>query len=87
MSTAFLTGPALGVAFVVWGFSTGAVIINFVVPLEHPSLGPSFAGAINGLLMAATFTGGFLSPIVGNTIAAKMSVISISFMIASPQAV
>ncbi len=72
MATAFLTGPALGAAFVIWGFSTGAVIINFVVPLEHPSLGPSFAGAINGLLMAATFTGGFLSPIVGNAIAAKV---------------
>lgn len=72
MATAFITGPALGVAFVIWGFSTGAVIICFVVPLEHPSLGPSFAGAINGLLMAATFTGGFLSPIAGNVIAAKM---------------
>ncbi len=72
MATAFLTGPALGVAFVIWGLSTGAVILNFVVPLEHPELGPSFAGAINGLLMAATFTGGFLSPIVGNAIAAKM---------------
>jgi MFS family permease len=72
MATAFLTGPALGAAFVIWGFSTGAVIINFVVPLEHPSLGPSLAGAINGLLMAATFAGGFLSPIIGNAIAAKM---------------
>lgn len=71
MSTAFLTGPALGLAFMVWGLSTGAVILCFVVPLEHPSLGPSFAGAVNGLLMAATFTGGFLSPILGNAVAAK----------------
>jgi MFS family permease len=71
MSTAFLTGPALGLAFAVWGFSTGAVILCYVVPLEHPSLGPSFAGAVNGLLMAATFTGGFISPILGNFIAQK----------------
>ena len=69
MSTAFLTGPALGLAFALWGFSTGAVILCYVVPLEHPSLGPSFAGAVNGLLMAATFTGGFVSPILGNVIA------------------
>lgn len=71
MSTAFLTGPALGLAFAVWGFSTGAVILCYVVPLEHPSLGPSFAGAVNGLLMAATFAGGFVSPILGNVIAEK----------------
>ncbi|HET7204662.1 MAG TPA: MFS transporter [Steroidobacteraceae bacterium] len=69
MSTAFLTGPALGLSFAIWGFSTGAVILCYVVPLEHPSLGPSLAGAVNGLLMAATFTGGFVSPIVGNVIA------------------
>jgi len=71
MSTAFLTGPALAVAFTIWGLSTGAVILCYVVPLEHPSLGPAFAGAVNGLLMAATFTGGFLSPILGNLVAAK----------------
>ena len=69
MATAFLTGPALGLAFAIWGFSSGAVILCYVVPLEHPSLGPSLAGAVNGLLMAATFTGGFVSPILGNVIA------------------
>jgi cyanate permease len=71
MSTAFLTGPALALAFALWGFSSGAVIICFVVPLEHPFLGASYAGAVNGLLMAAIFTGGFLSPIVGNSLAVK----------------
>lgn len=72
MATAFLTGPLLAAAFVVWGLSTGAVIICFVVPLEHPLLGPSLAGAINGILLASVFTGGFISPIVGNLIAEKM---------------
>ncbi len=71
MSTAFLTGPALAVAFVIWGFVTGGVILCFVVPLEHPSLGPSLAGAIMGLLMASGFLGGFFSPVVGNTIAER----------------
>ncbi|WP_319409433.1 MFS transporter [uncultured Desulfosarcina sp.] len=72
MATAFLTGPLLAAAFAIWGLSTGAVIICFVVPLEHPSLGPSLAGAINGILLASVFTGGFISPIVGNLIAEKM---------------
>lgn len=72
MATAFLTGPLLAAAFVIWGLSTGAVIICFVVPLEHPSLGPSLAGAINGILLASVFAGGFLSPIAGNFVAEKM---------------
>lgn len=56
----------------IWGLSTGAVIICFVVPLEHPSLGPSLAGAINGILLASVFAGGFLSPVAGNLVAEKM---------------
>ena len=72
MATAFVTGPGLAAAFVVWGLSTGAVILCFVVPLEHPSLGPSLAGATNGILLASVFAGGFLSPIAGNLVAEKM---------------
>ncbi len=71
ISTAFLTGPALAVAFIVWGFCTGGNILAYVMPLEHPRIGPSLAGAAIGFMLAIGFFGGFVSPIVGNAIAQK----------------
>lgn len=70
MATAFARGPFLVTAFFVWGFAAGGIVLSFVVPMEHPKVGPSLAGATIGLLMALGSAGGFVSPIVGNTIAA-----------------
>lgn len=71
MATAFVTGPALVMAFAVWGFTTGGVILSFVVPLEHPQVGPGLAGATLGLLMAMGSLGGSVGPVMGNAVAAQ----------------
>jgi nitrate/nitrite transporter NarK len=72
MATAFVTGPALAAAFIIWGASSGGIILAYVVPLEHPRIGPALAGGTIGLLVATGFTGGFVSPIMGNAIAERM---------------
>jgi len=71
MATAFVSGPALTAAFIVWGFATGGIVIIFVVPLEHPRIGTELAGVATGLITALGFTGGFASPIIGNFIVEK----------------
>lgn len=71
MATAFASGPALTLAFVVWGITSGGIVLTFVVPLEDPRIGVNLAGGTIGLVATLGFAGGFVSPIVGNFIAEK----------------
>ena len=67
--TAFATGGHLALAHIIWGFTGGAATLIFVVPLEHPSIGPTLAGSATGLVIAMGNIGGFASPMIGNAIA------------------
>jgi nitrate/nitrite transporter NarK len=67
--TAFATGGHLALALIIWGFTGGASTLIFVVPLEHPSIGPILAGSTIGLVIALGNIGGFASPMIGNAIA------------------
>ena len=71
MSVPFATGPALVAAFVVAGLCSGGYVIPRIIPVEHPRIGLALTGAAFGIIVSMGFLGGFISPIVGNAIAAK----------------
>lgn len=78
-AAAVVTGAPLAAVMVVWGLAAGVVAILFVVPLELAGVGPAYAGSALGLALAAGFGGGFVSPIVGSTLAATRPLAGIGF--------
>jgi len=71
MCVPFVSGPTLAVVLAVIGFCGGGYVIPRVIPIEHPRVGIALAGSVFGLMASMGFLGGFISPIAGNTIAAK----------------
>jgi NNP family nitrate/nitrite transporter-like MFS transporter len=78
-AAAVMTGMPLVAVLVAWGLSAGVVAILFVVPLELAGVGPAYAGSALGLALTAGFGGGFVSPIVGSTLAAANPFAGIGF--------
>ncbi len=61
------TGATLGFAIAALGLATGVVGLLFVIPVESEGVGEARAASAVGVITAAGFLGGFLSPIVGMT--------------------
>jgi hypothetical protein len=49
------------------------------VPLELAGVGPAYAGSALGLALTAGFAGGFVSPIIGSTLASTTPLAGIAF--------
>jgi hypothetical protein len=64
---------------IAWGLAAGVVAILFVVPLELAGVGPAYAGSALGLALTAGFAGGFISPVVGSTLASTTPLAGIGF--------
>jgi nitrate/nitrite transporter NarK len=79
LAAAVMTGMPLVAVMVAWGLSAGVVAILFVVPLELAGVGPAYAGSALGLALTAGFGGGFVSPIVGSTLASANPLAGIGF--------
>ena len=73
------TGASLAAVMVAWGLAAGVVAILFVVPLELAGVGPAYAGSALGLALTAGFGGGFVSPIVGSSLASVTPLAGIGF--------
>jgi len=71
MSVPFVEGPALAIALASMGFCGGGYVIPRLIPIEHPRLGLAIAGSVFGFIASMGFLGGFISPIVGNALAAR----------------
>lgn len=78
-AAAVMTGAPLVAVMLAWGLSAGVVAILFVVPLELARVGPAHAGSALGLALTAGFGGGFVSPIVGSTLASAKPLAGIGF--------
>jgi NNP family nitrate/nitrite transporter-like MFS transporter len=61
------TGATFGFAIAALGLATGVVGLLFVIPVESEGVGEARAASAVGVITAAGFLGGFLSPIVGMT--------------------
>lgn len=59
------TGVPLGIAIAGLGLGTGVVGLLFVIPVESGEVGERLAASAVGIITAAGFLGGFLSPLVG----------------------
>ncbi len=59
------TGVPLGIAIAGLGLGTGVVGLLFVIPVESEGVGERLAGSAVGIITAAGFLGGFISPLVG----------------------
>ena len=81
-AAAVTTGMPLVAVMVAWGLAAGVVAILFVVPLELDGVGPASAGSALGLALTAGFGGGFVSPIVGSTLASATPLAGIGFWVA-----
>jgi nitrate/nitrite transporter NarK len=79
IAAAVVTGAPLAAVMIAWGLAAGVVAILFVVPLELAGVGPAYAGSALGLALTAGFAGGFISPIVGSTLAAGTPLAGIGF--------
>jgi MFS family permease len=78
-AAAVVTGAPLVAVLVGWGLAAGVVAILFVVPLELAGVGPAHAGSALGLALTAGFGGGFVSPVVGSTLAATTPLAGVGF--------
>jgi predicted MFS family arabinose efflux permease len=78
-AAAVVTGMPLIAVMVAWGLAAGVVAILFVVPLELAGVGPAYAGSALGLALTAGFAGGFVSPVVGSTLASTTPLAGIGF--------
>jgi predicted MFS family arabinose efflux permease len=78
-AAAVVTGAPLVAVMVAWGLAAGVVAILFVVPLELAGVGPAYAGSALGLALTAGFAGGFVSPVVGSTLASTAPLAGIGF--------
>jgi len=67
----FISGLTLGVALAAMGFCGGGYVIPRIIPVEHPRIGVALAGSVFGFIVAMGFLAGFISPMVGNAVAAK----------------
>jgi predicted MFS family arabinose efflux permease len=76
---ATVTGPPLAAVMIAWGLAAGVVAILFVVPLELAGVGPAYAGSALGLALTAGFAGGFVSPVIGSTLASATPLAGIGF--------
>jgi len=72
MLVPFVSGPALGIALAAMGFCGGGYVIPRLIPIEHPRLGLAVAGSVFGFISSMGFLGGFISPMVGNALAARV---------------
>jgi NNP family nitrate/nitrite transporter-like MFS transporter len=59
------TGLPLAFSIAALGFGTGAVALLFVIPIESEGVGGELAASAVGVITAAGFLGGFLSPLIG----------------------
>lgn len=59
------TGVPLGIAIAGLGLGTGVVGLLFVIPVESGEVGERLAASAVGIITAAGFLGGFLSPLIG----------------------
>jgi len=66
---AYTLGTSLWISTFLAGFMAGAGAIAFVVPLEMDGVGPALAGSAVGVAATAGFLGGFISPIIGMSLA------------------
>ncbi len=78
-AAAVVTGVPLIAVMVAWGLAAGVVAILFVVPLELAGVGTANAGSALGLALTAGFAGGFVSPVVGSTLASTTPLAGIGF--------
>jgi predicted MFS family arabinose efflux permease len=78
-AAAVVTDVPLIAVMVAWGLAAGVVAILFVVPLELAGVGPANAGSALGLALTAGFAGGFVSPVVGSTLASTTPLAGIGF--------
>jgi predicted MFS family arabinose efflux permease len=78
-AAAVVTGVPLVAVMVAWGLAAGVVAILFVVPLELAGVGPAYAGSALGLALTAGFGGGFVSPVVGSTLASATPLAGVGF--------
>jgi predicted MFS family arabinose efflux permease len=78
-AAAVVTGAPLAAVMIAWGLAAGVVAILFVVPLELAGVGPANAGSALGLALAAGFAGGFVSPVIGSTLASGNPLAGIGF--------
>jgi nitrate/nitrite transporter NarK len=78
-AAAVVTGAPLVAVMVAWGLAAGVVAILFVVPLELAGVGPAYAGSALGLALTAGFAGGFVSPVVGSTLASTAPLVGVAF--------
>jgi nitrate/nitrite transporter NarK len=78
-AAAVVTGAPLVAVMVTWGLAAGVVAILFVVPLELAGVGPAYAGSALGLALTAGFGGGFVSPVVGSTLASATPLAGVGF--------
>jgi nitrate/nitrite transporter NarK len=78
-AAAVVTGVPLVSVMIGWGLAAGVVAILFVVPLELPGVGSAYAGSALGLALTAGFGGGFVSPVVGSTLASATPLAGIAF--------
>jgi MFS transporter, ACS family, hexuronate transporter len=78
-AAAVVTGAPLVAVMVAWGLAAGVVAILFVVPLELAGVGPAYAGSALGLALTAGFGGGFVSPVVGSTLASTTPLVGVAF--------
>jgi hypothetical protein len=76
---ATVTGAPLVAVMIAWGLAAGVVAILFVVPLELAGVGPAYAGSALGLALTAGFAGGFVSPVIGSTLASATPLAGIGF--------
>ena len=79
IAAAVVTGPPLAAVMIAWGLAAGVVAILFVVPLELAGVGPAYAGSALGLALTAGFAGGFVSPVIGSTLASTRPLAGIAF--------
>jgi nitrate/nitrite transporter NarK len=64
-AASLLTGAPLGVSIAILGLGTGVVGLLFVIPVESEGVGDALAASAVGIITAAGFLGGFLSPLIG----------------------
>jgi MFS family permease len=73
------TGIPLGIAIAGLGLGTGVVGLLFVIPVESEGVGERLAGSAVGIITAAGFLGGFISPLLGMPLVQSNATVGFGF--------
>ena len=83
LAAALSVDLALAGSMFALGFSTAAVALLFVIPVELPEVGPERAGSAAGVATTAGFLGGLLSTWIGVQLAQRGAALGFGFWAAS----